>query len=280
MQRMLWGRSALIAFLALGLGACSPGMGTVDAGDGGNTPTDGSHNQPDTGPQPDGGPSDGGGGPACGRGRGACNPVDNSGCTSGQACQVYANTEQTALVTMCGEAGSGGYGTMCTQDTECMETFTCLGNRCVKLCCGAGDDETCRSGPGGRPGATCNGQISTMNGGGSGLFFCSLPVRCDWFTQTDCAPNETCSPTRMDGTTECREAGTASEGMECGSARCEHGYVCISTGADMPGYCRRICDPTGAATEGDFRTCPTGFTCGRVNMLPTNFGICAPMAGG
>jgi hypothetical protein len=271
----------MVAFAALALGACSGGGGN-DAGD-----TRGPSDAGDVAMVTDIGPQDGPpeAGPACGSGLGPCNPVTNTGCATGQACQTSVNMDQTALVTSCGRAGTGGYGASCMSEDDCMETFTCLGDRgCMKLCCGLGDDETCRTGPGGRPGATCTAQIATRNGGPSGLWFCTLPMRCDWFAQ-DCAGGANCLPVRADGTTECQAAGTSTNGQPCGGStgmNCARGYICI---AAMPtAVCRQICDPTLAAGAdagttpdgGVSRACPSGYRCGGVNDRPRNFGVCVP----
>jgi hypothetical protein len=270
---------ALLAVIALATAGCPAPMPGPDAGDSGTTndvrtnPNDGGTNPNDGGTNP----NDSGGPVNCGSGMGPCNPVTNAGCQAGEAC-VRAMTSGGQVTTQCVTAGTAGFGGDCTQPTDCREGFVCLSTgKCHKLCCGAGDDSTCRdTAGGGLPNATCSIQISDQGGGATGLFACQLPTRCDPFAQDCPTATDNCQYTRADGTTQCVPSGTATDGMTCNSTTpCAQGFLCIGSGAS--GTCRKYCNPMAPGDAGAARTCPSGFQCGGVSQLPNNFGVCVPM---
>lgn len=274
-------RGVCAVVVALALGACGPGTNTMDTGTGGTdvvTPMpDATNPMMETGPgDPDvvTPPADTMGSetsmPAtCGGGLGPCNPVTNTGCMTGQACVGLTTTQ-------CVPAGAGGPGTACMDSTDCREGLACLGesagnSTCQRLCCGEGDDERCRTGPSGQPGARCNGGIRD-----SSLFFCTVPTRCDVFEQ-NCPAGRACTVTAADGTTDCYPAGTPTAGQPCGGTggmNCAAGAVCLVQMGSTQGMCYRYCDPAAAGTP---RGCLAGNTCQRATgILPNTIGICAP----
>lgn len=220
---------------------------------------------------------------------GPCNPVTSAGCMTSQGC--YTVGEPDGGVTgMCATPGTGGNETPCNGGNDCLQGFACLGmgtgpNHCVKLCCGVGDNDTCRNGIGAIHGATCSVQIT-----GLPFFGCQAATACDWFAQ-DCANGNSCMPTDTAGTTSCTTpVGTGTEGANCGSGTgavaCARGYLCIMSGSDAgpAAVCAHLCDPsyvagTDAGTTPDggvSRACPTGLNCHPVNGTPPNYGVCAP----
>lgn len=227
----------------------------------------------DTGVLPSDGGSmmtgDGGGSMSCGSIYSPCDPVTNAGCMAGQMCAIMNSTTH---VSVCVDAGRGAFGATCMGPEDCQEGLGCIGGKCARWCCGSGDNTTCRSAPGGRPGALCN--INVM---GTGLFACSLPSDCSVHQQNCMDAMQACVPIGMDGTTQCvTPVAGAMPGGSCSSLNgCPRGYICVSSmgGASS---CRQICDPTNMAM-GMFATCPMGQTCGRINGLPTNVGSCSAM---
>lgn len=212
---------------------------------------------------------DSGGSMTCGAAYAPCNPVTNAGCPAGQVC-VIMNQEMRRSV--CIPAGRGTFGDSCMSPEDCQEGLGCIGGKCARWCCGLGDNSTCRSTPGGRPGAICN--INVM---GTGLFACSLPDDCDVHQQNCANPMQACVPLGADGTTQCvTPVSGAMPGGSCDALNgCPPGYLCIGA---MGGTstCRQICDPTSMAM-GMFSRCPSGQTCGRVGGLPMNVGVCSAM---
>jgi hypothetical protein len=221
-------------------------------------------------------PETGTDGGSCGAGF-TCNPITNAGCATGMAC-ITANDGDGGTIAMCVTPGTGGQGAHCATADACMQGFACLGSpgTCMKLCCGAGDNATCRSGPGGVNGATCSIMIT-----GSPFFACQAASNCDWFLQ-NCPMGGNCQPTDAAGNTTCTTAGTGTQGAAC-MGPCAAGFTCIYDSAAMTtAHCLQVCDPTLGATDdagttpdgGVSRRCPSGLTCGPVGMRPMNYGVC------
>jgi len=214
-------------------------------------------------------------GGTCGVMLGMCNLISSAGCSAGRACllvgvQTDAGTQTT---TVCAAPGTGGYGTACggTTSNACLEGFICLRGQCTKLCCGLGDDQRCRTGTGGMPGAFCDdGELQSSSGTRLGVSACVLPTRCDWFNQ-DCPNAQNCIAIRADGTTQCVAAGTGQVGANCTNG-CARGLQCVE------GFCRKICDPSLPITNdaGTVRNCPSGSTCSPLQDSPADYGACVP----
>lgn len=266
-------RASAIALLSCSVAACGsdPNMNPDGArpdvtGDATMLPDvqgDGSNPPVDTGITP----SDGGGG-TCGGAYSPCDPVTNRGCMAGQMC-VIANPMMRQ--SRCIDAGRGAFGAACTGVEDCQEGLGCIGGKCARWCCEGGDNATCRSMPGGRPGAICN-----INVGNSGLFACSLPDDCDVHQQNCPTMGDNCVPAGMDGTTQCfTPMMGAMPGQSCNFINdCPRGHLCV--GPRGMSTCRPICDPTGMAS-GPFASCAMGMMCQGVSGLPRNVGVCSPM---
>jgi hypothetical protein len=258
--------------LVVSIGACSPepttppsprdgGSDVTTPGPEASVPTTDAGTQPEAGPGP--APTDAGA--ACGSMFSPCNPVTNQGCMPGQAC-VLSNAMMRT--TTCVAAGRGAFGAACMNAEDCQEGLACLSNKCTRWCCGSGDNATCRSMPGGRPGAICN--INVQN---AGLFACSLPDNCDVHQQNCMNMTDNCVAIGMDGTTQCVTPNAmAMPGAACRFLNdCPRGHICV--GPEGMATCRPVCDPTGMAM-GTFSRCAAPLTCGRVNGLPMNVGVC------
>lgn len=272
MHGVLSGRAGVLVSLILTLVGCSPAP-MPDAGDTGGAPDGGTDGNSGVDARPQDAAMDAPVGPSCGASLGPCDPITNAGCMTGQACRFTLMNGR--LVSSCSRAGTGGFDASCRSDDDCMETFACVSGKCHKLCCGPGMDEQCRTGPGGRPGATCTYQLG-VNDMAIPIYACAAPMRCNWFSQ-DCMGNNTCIAIREDGTTQCVPAGTTPEGQPCEThSQCVRGHICISTGTGSA-TCRRICDPTGMSSDaGEFRTCPMGYSCAGLRNAPTDYGACLP----
>jgi hypothetical protein len=217
---------------------------------------------------------------------GTCNAISNAGCMSGTGCYL-ANDGSGGVTGMCVSVGTVAVGEACSSANDCIQGLACLGEpgRCVKLCCGPGDNDTCRNGPGFQRGSVCSIPIT-----GLPIYGCQATMNCDWFAQ-DCANGNNCEPTDATGTTTCTTiVGTGVDGDACGSStgavNCALGYTCITIASDAGtggAACRQVCDPTVSGTDagtpadgGVARTCPTDRHCGRVTDRPNNYGVCVP----
>jgi hypothetical protein len=215
-----------------------------------------------------------------------CNPVSNAGCMTGQACYFGGNGDG-GVTSGCNTPGTITTGHACSTAEGCLPGLACLGTpgTCVKLCCGPSDNQTCRTGPGGMPGATCSIPIN-----GVPFYGCLATQNCDWFAQ-DCTNGGNCQPVDSSGTTTCATAGTATDGAACGGSAgdCARGFTCIQSGDAGAAVCRQVCDPSfvtgsdaGPTPDGGVpHTCSTGFHCGQVGFPPSggtisNFGVCIP----
>ena len=191
---------------------------------------------------------------------------------------------------------NGRYGATCsTAATERMprRARACLGgvsgggSTCVKLCCGMGDNNSCRNGTGGMHGAVCAIQIQ-----GLPFWGCLSVTVCDWFAKV-CRAGQQCVPIDSMGSTTCVPAGTGTAGAQCqgpgdaGFPNCAAGYTCIQSSTNASdGFCRQVCDPTlgtgdaGTTPDGGVsRACPSGITCDGVTGEPNTYGVCVPPGG-
>ncbi len=55
-----------------------------------------------------------------------CDPVKQTGCGTGQSCNLGISTDRTRLYTDCIAAGAGGYQAPCTEAADCQVGFSCL----------------------------------------------------------------------------------------------------------------------------------------------------------
>jgi hypothetical protein len=281
-------------YLALATGIALTGCSGENATDGGGG-TDAADRSNDTGGQMDvqrpvdvvdtGHASDSGGSACAAAMLGMCNAISNEGCTGGQGCYL-AGDGDGGVTGMCVPVGSVALGDPCNAANDCIQGLACLGEpgRCVKLCCGAGDNDTCRNGPGGARGAVCSIPIT-----GLPIYACQQTTGCDWFAQ-DSPNGNNCEPADASGTTTCdTPVGPGVDGDPCGSSTgavaCALGYTCIqiaSDGGTAMAACRQVCDPNATGTDagssegGVPRTCPADRHCGRVNDRPNNYGVCVP----
>ncbi|MEI8254350.1 MAG: hypothetical protein WCJ30_01625, partial [Deltaproteobacteria bacterium] len=219
----------LVALASFGLLGCPPPVENPDT-----TGTDASDIARDNGPGPDAAdvihadapPADVTATGCATAMIGACNLVTNAGCAAGQMC-VFSDNGDGGTTGACAPTGTGGTGAPCTSADSCLQGLACLGTPglCTKLCCAMGDNDPCRTGPGGQRGATCSIPLS-----GLPLFACLATTNCDWFAQ-DCPSGGNCRPVDTAGTTTCEAAGTGVDGTACsgaGAVACARGFACIS----------------------------------------------------
>jgi hypothetical protein len=221
-------------------------------------------------------------------GGGACNPIANTGCPTGQKCTfVVESTDPVLGRTTCAPDGDKPSGSACTRDDvsgsdDCEGGSYCQNGLCNDICSVAPDscgvDATC---------VHVNNIFDDDNVG-----FCNPP--CDVFAQ-DCLNDEACYIliTRPGAPTVCApartEPGGAAPGLQ-GEAcsfinTCTKGYGCLLNNAPMDATgleCAFLCD---AAMSGG-PTCATEgpgpqFVCRQINMfygdvpdVPDEIGFC------
>jgi len=56
----------------------------------------------------------------------SCDPVKQTGCGTGQSCNLAIDPARTRLYTDCIAAGAGGYQAPCTEAADCQKGFSCL----------------------------------------------------------------------------------------------------------------------------------------------------------
>lgn len=171
-----------------------------------------------------------------------CDPVGNTGCTSGQMC------DWTGSRTECVAAGSGSAGTPCFGG-DCSPEHACSSEGFCREYCTS--DFHCRSGE-------C---VYTLTGSSFGL--CSRECNPDTSAgSSGCNAGEGCrllNTPRAEEVTDCGEYGSTFEGGSCSrAADCFRGYTCVT------GTCRRVC------TLGN--SCASG-ACARVSGWST-YGVC------
>lgn len=182
-------------------------------------------------PRPDGSISDAGG-PACDTS--TCDPRSGEGCGAPSSC-VLVEAEPA-----CHEAAGGlAPGMDCTSTEDCAVGAACFEvegrGLCARICC-PGDSAACDGDQ------TCGGSGRLVDGTASEWGRC-LPRRtCDVLDPTStCEAREGCYIVDLEGTTECRYAGTAGAGEPCVDQQdCQAGFFCGGIGAAKS--CRRICD--------------------------------------
>lgn len=183
-------------------------------------------------------------------------PLEDAGpAAQPEACRVR-RTEAGQLVNLCGTAGNGGEGALCTVGMECG-----AGLDCVQDPRSSAGEGTCR--------AYCCGGVcaGAVNGGGEGRFCdpavrvadaarvpACLPIRsCRLLGKDECSVNETCAVVReIDGSTGCVEVGTAAAGAACDIEHCAAGLTCLGQVGSRT--CFQLCSDAGV-------TCPIGQEC-------------------
>ena len=55
-----------------------------------------------------------------------CDPIAQTGCGTGQSCNLAISTDRSRLYTQCIGAGAGGYLAACTVPEDCKAPFSCL----------------------------------------------------------------------------------------------------------------------------------------------------------
>lgn len=161
-----------------------------------------------------------------------CDPRAASGCTSGQ-CVLWS--EETTCED---EPGMLGRDVDCTEVGQCAPGLACFRvegvGRCGRICC-PGDGDACMEGE------SCGGSGILVDGTETRWGRC-LDVRdCDVHApETECEDREGCYIIDLDGTTECRVAGTAEGSDPCEVQEdCAAGFFCGGlTGLKR---CVRIC---------------------------------------
>ncbi|MCC7542254.1 MAG: hypothetical protein IT379_38905 [Deltaproteobacteria bacterium] len=209
------------------------------------------------------GASDAGPPPMCPR---APCDLELQNCPLPNACD-HATDGTGMTVTYCRPAGPRADGELCESQDDCREGLTCVNgatpgtNVCRPLCC-EGNDAICPAGQ------FCRVTLVDAMGSPTGVQLCDGYEPCDVFTSSGCGSAQQCYPSAEDGSTDCAEPGTATEGDACGfSNSCLAGLICVGTG-----QCGRICRLGGGAPA-----CPGGQTCvGGFTGFPT-LGICDPI---
>jgi hypothetical protein len=210
-------------------------------------------------------------GPAGSCPAGPCDLVAN-GCATGEGCYFLSSATGAAPAPMCQASGIGVTGSSCTTYSNCAPGYTCIGatattpGACEKYCCDTGSSAGCPSG------ATCSITLTDSSGNPTGAALCHAPSNCAIFG-ADCAPGEACTLFGGDGSTDCSEAGTLTEGQTCIYANhCVPGFGCVNSGGAST--CQQLCN----TTAGGAPACPVGQTCNTLNIPAplTNVGACSP----
>lgn len=193
----------------------------------------------------------------CGLSGYACDPVANSGCETGFACEF-----STAPLTMprCVPVGTASFGEPCDflSRQYCSAGLSCLHHRCLRACCATGGDDQC----GIRGGLPSRCAIFTDL---TGLGGCTVPGTCDYVLQRGCSSGVFCYATDVWGSSMCLSPGGAALYSPCISySDCMYGNTCAGT----PGTCRQVCNPLGV------NTCPLGSACLTFSDRPSDYGFC------
>ncbi|MEZ4443672.1 MAG: hypothetical protein R3B72_31665 [Polyangiaceae bacterium] len=213
---------------------CDPGT----AGAGGDTPSDG-------GAGGAGGAGGGGGGP----GFGGSAPVDYD-------CKLVPDRRVAQGV--CVETGTVNAGQSCLTAHDCAPGFGCVGvGVCRPYCCG--DLEACPTG------TYCSLLPLTETIDRTEPLMipvCTLATNCTLLDASTCAPGETCTIVREDGTTSCVVPGRGTIDDPC---PCAADHVC---NADK-NKCFKLCELGKQADCPQTHICQAGS-----NIYPQGFGIC------
>jgi hypothetical protein len=83
-----------------------------------------------------------------------CDPMKQTGCGTGQKCNLEISTDRSRLYTTCMATGTGGYQSPCTAAEDCMAGYSCLhvsvnGGALQQMClqlCSVSPASTCAQG--------------------------------------------------------------------------------------------------------------------------------------
>lgn len=202
-----------------------------------------------------------------------CNPVDNTGCPSGQDCLSGPKP-------LCGTAGTFKQDEECAKLEDCAGKLTCakvanIGNRCSPLC---NADPTIKPPKNGcTEKQTCirltdvNDDPWPRNQG-----YCRNA--CQGVTDEGCSNEQSCIGTSNETLPQCALAGSVPVNDFCNkSSDCSKGSTCVPV-AGGKFKCKLKCDTTGK--EAKF-VCKAGSTCIQLTdaakqPLPNNLGACNP----
>lgn len=249
--------AALAAALALGAAACGdevPEMKDVGFPDAGMLPDLGT---PDLG-MTDGGPM------------GPCNPVDGSGCPSGEYCVLNLNTDEGVCRTL---PAMNAFGEQCDSAMQdCAPGLVCVAIEqgqpaiCAQACDNLGS--TCTGLPDTSSTYTCGNSNAEAN---YGICFASGGPSCDPLDALGCGANMTCGLVSADFDTACVDAGNGQVGGSCmpGTNECAPGQgICINLGGTPS--CFETCGPQKSCTSMN-AACQTLQTQGGAT---SPFGVC------
>ncbi len=189
-------------------------------------------------------------GGACGP-PGMCDPITGAGCAGGGTCGLGEDGTPA-----CSERAAVPVFASCTTTSRCAPGLSCVGARCVRLCCG---DDACDDLSNATARSRCAVKTSV-----EGLYACTRPGGCDYVLQNGCPEGQYCSPTSLHGGGNCLPVGTVAGGAACRfTNECERPFTCVGA----PGVCRRTC----SLLRGD---CPGGAPCLRFSDRPADYGYC------
>lgn len=161
-----------------------------------------------------------------------CDPRSPDGCGDG-ACVLWGEASSCEL-----EAGSYSAGARCASVMDCAPGLACFATRegygvCGRICCPS-DPAACTDD------AVCGGSGMLIDGSAVPWGRCLPPRTCSLLRpDASCEPREGCYLLDLDGTTECRVAGTGGAGDACRVQEdCQAGFFC---GGITSRQCVRIC---------------------------------------
>ncbi len=198
--------------------------------------------------------------PDAGTGMG-CNPLDGSGCATGQNCVWLAPTNATQCFTLGGRVLEQPCN---LQVQNCGPGFTCapvqgsVDGICRRVCSLPGGGLECASLVGASPAYSC----APVNGATYGLCLGQMNLSCNPLTNP-CPGGQVCSLLLSSGP-QCERAGTVALGGACSRmSMCAPGGTCVDLGSGAE--CYSACNPT-------VPTCGAGGTC--TQLIGQSFGLC------
>ncbi len=208
----------------------------------------------------DGGTSDSGANPADLCPAAACNVMDESECSDGNACYVGL-ADNDDPIPVCGVAGTKTDLEACSRNQDCAPGLHCDRDDkvCRTYCCG-GSSDACPSGQ------QCLISIINENtGDDTGVGLCRATDDCDPLADTGCPADRACTPIGG-GEFLCLPPGSAEVGAACvSSSECVKGAACV----EETGRCATFCDQ-----EDDDPSCDSGQTCGNLAGYTSPLGAC------
>jgi hypothetical protein len=173
-----------------------------------------------------------------------CNPLTQSCCPAGDACDVPGGTPTCRDVTVAGQQAA-----VCASATQCAAGYTCVNGgvsslgTCHELC---DADSDCVGG-----GALCD-----LHAGSAAWLVCTS--FCDPLSGSGCEPGWACelgqNPSSGRWHSDCRPAGQGAAGDACSkNSDCGRGFVCAGSPARCASYCN--------SQQQDDSGCPGTPTC-------------------